>query len=250
MFLVSIEVEGKKVFNEMTQEMPNYQFHITEGRQTQEILVGVKSNLTAFFTQRIEFRSKQPSLRPGAFLTLTIAGENYSILFLHLKSFPDPKGFGLRDDQLDSLRRLKRTLDKAKGSAANFIGIGDLNIMGLDYFPNSKDISAEQELAKFDRDLGNRFTKMRRLTKTAKATFWNGPGSKFPKSELDQVVVAKHMKFKNFSNSKIEISERSEGTSAEVDIRGWPEEPTYATKGKWIENFSDHALLFMEVQKV
>ena len=44
------EVEGKHTFGALTSRMPGYQFHITEGRQTQEILVGVKQGLTAFFT--------------------------------------------------------------------------------------------------------------------------------------------------------------------------------------------------------
>src|SRR5262245_4408357 len=59
------EVTGATVFSELTAKMPNYSFHITEGPQTQEILVGVKKTFTAFFTQRVEFNSGVTVLRPG-----------------------------------------------------------------------------------------------------------------------------------------------------------------------------------------
>lgn len=42
------EVVGSIVFDTIVDELPDYQFHITEGPQTQEILVGVKKNLTSF----------------------------------------------------------------------------------------------------------------------------------------------------------------------------------------------------------
>ena len=51
------EVVGATVFEEVTTKMADYSFHITEGPQTQEILVGVRKTLTAFFTQRVEFNS-------------------------------------------------------------------------------------------------------------------------------------------------------------------------------------------------
>lgn len=75
-----------EVFNTMVAQMPKYQFHITEGPQTQEVLVGVKIGFTAFFTQKIKFKSGNLYLRPGALLTLTIDGKYYSILFLNTKT--------------------------------------------------------------------------------------------------------------------------------------------------------------------
>ena len=41
------EVEGKTVFETLVQRMPNYTFQITEGQQTQEILIGVKRTLSS-----------------------------------------------------------------------------------------------------------------------------------------------------------------------------------------------------------
>jgi len=88
------EVEGKEVFGALTSAMPGYTFHITEGPQVQEILLGVRAGLTAFFTQRLEFRSGAALMRPGALLTLTISGRHYTILFLHTASGNDPRGLG------------------------------------------------------------------------------------------------------------------------------------------------------------
>ena len=49
------EVEGKTVFETLVQRMPNYTFQITEGQQTQEILIGVKRTMTSLITQRTEY---------------------------------------------------------------------------------------------------------------------------------------------------------------------------------------------------
>jgi endonuclease/exonuclease/phosphatase family metal-dependent hydrolase len=231
------EVEGKQVFDALVTEMPGYQFHITEGRQTQEILVGVKRGLTAFFTQRTEFKSGNAFLRPGALLTVNIDGENYSLLFLHTKSLPTPVGFGLRDDMLSRAFSLKRALDKQAGgkNKANFLFLGDLNTMGLEY-PFDKDIAPPVELKRLDGRASR--NGMRRLAKTAPATFWNGPDSKLPPADLDHVVAAKRLDFKTFAGA------------AEVDVRGWPKEANDQDKGTWIERFSDHGLLYLVVQKV
>jgi hypothetical protein len=100
------EVEGKSVYNDLFDKMPKYTFHITEGRQTQEILVGVKNNITAFFTQKVTFKSGNPSLRPGAILSIRINDIDYTLLFLHLKSLTKPVGLGLRDDQFERVGKL------------------------------------------------------------------------------------------------------------------------------------------------
>jgi exonuclease III len=129
------EVEGKEVFGALTSAMPGYTFHITEGPQVQEILLGVRSSLSAFFTQKLEFRSGASLMRPGALLTLTIAGQHYTILFLHTASGNDPRGLGLRDDMLVRACEFRKTLDHASGASgsANYLFLGDLNTMGMRY---------------------------------------------------------------------------------------------------------------------
>lgn len=258
------EVEGKEVFGALSAAMPNYNFHITEGRQTQEILVGVrqKPGLRAFFSQRVTFKSGNPNLRPGALLTLTVDSVNYSMMFLHLKSMPSPLGLGLRDDQLERAFKLKKKLDKAApgNQPANFIFLGDLNTMGMKY-RFRKSISAQTELQNLDKDAARKSIKMRRLSKTQTATWWNGPQGSLKPSNLDHVVASDHLEFRSFARPhpkgwlETRIDDRpSEGPDstdrAEIDVRGWPQSATAAQAGTWIRQRSDHALLYFEVQKV
>ncbi len=130
------EVVGKMVFSEVMKKMPGYQFHITEGPQSQEILIGAKKTISCFFTQKTTFKSGASMLRPGALLTITKNGVNYPLLFLHLKSLTEPKGFGLRDDMTERAMKFKKGLDKAHKKSglsgkSNFIFLGDLNTMGM-----------------------------------------------------------------------------------------------------------------------
>jgi endonuclease/exonuclease/phosphatase family metal-dependent hydrolase len=230
------EVEGKDVFTELVKRMPSYQFHITEGPQVQEILVGARAGLTAFFTQRVEFKAGNSLLRPGALLTITLDSTNYSALFLHTKSSSAPVGLGLRDDQFARALNFKKVLDKAAGGAgkANFLFLGDLNTMGMDY-PFQKDISPDLELQKLDKDAAK--AKMRRLKKNKPCTWWNGASSKYKPGNLDHIVASDQLKFKLFAG-------------AEVDVRGWPALATPAEQTAWIKAHSDHGLLYLEVQKV
>jgi len=230
------EVEGKTVFAVLTQAMPDYSFHITEGPQIQEILVGVRHGLTAFFTQRTEFKSKDADLRPGALLTLTVAGQRYTLLFLHTKSGTTPRGMGLRDDMLDRATAFRKTLDDAAAAAApaNFIFMGDLNTMGMQY-PYDRAIPAGTELRKLDSMASRR--KMRRLGKSAPATWSNGSGSSIPDSDLDHVVAARHLQFEQLGGN-------------DVEVRGWPQLPTTGQRDQWIGTHSDHGLLYFVVQRV
>lgn len=232
--LALYEVEGKTVFAQLTQQMPGYQFHITEGPQTQEILVGVRGTFSAFFTQKLEFKAGNTSLRPGALLTVTAEGATYPLLFLHTKSENSPLGLGIRDDMFARAVDFRATLDKAApGGQANYIFLGDLNTMGMKY-PFQKSIESKLELQKLDADAGKK--KLRRLVKTKPATWWNGPGTSNPPSDLDQVVAADHIKFKKFG-------------AAEVDVRGWASLATDAEKKAWIKDHSDHSLIFFQIEK-
>jgi hypothetical protein len=228
------EVEGKEVFDTLVAKMPGYTFHITEGPQVQEILLGVRSNLTAFFTQRTEFKSGLWALRPGALLTLTIDGEDYPLLFLHTKSGVEPLGLGLRDDMLNRALDFKKVLEAAAGSVPNYMFLGDLNTMGMEYkYLRERDITAELEVLKAANFAEGRG--MRLLAKDEPATWWNG-GTSLAPSNLDQVVAVEPMSFKDFDG-------------AEVTVLGWPKEPTPAAQVAWIADYSDHGCLYMEVQK-
>ncbi|MDI6767642.1 MAG: hypothetical protein QME52_12545 [Bacteroidota bacterium] len=230
--LALYEVEGKTVLSQLFNQMPGYNFHITEGEQTQEILVGIRSNITAFFTQRTEFKSGNTYLRPGGLLTIQIDGKNYTILFLHTKSGSLPIGLGIRDDMFDRALEFKKTLDKKSPAKTSFMFLGDLNTMGMKY-PFDKNIKPEIELKKLDREAQK--VGMYRLAKNS-PTWWNGPKSKLPPSDLDQVIASDKLSFTKYDG-------------AEVDVRGWTKCKNDSEKEKWIKSYSDHALLYLEVMK-
>ena len=233
------EVEGKEVFTEIVSKMPGYTFHITEGPQVQEILVGVKQGFTSFFTQKIEFKTGVNALRPGALLTLTINGKNYPLLFLHAKSHSDPRSFGLRDDIIYRSLKFVNVLNKlSPNERANYIVMGDLNTMGMDItYLNEKDISADLEIERISAR-SSRYYDLRMISKTAPYTWSNGTNSNYDDSNLDHVLAAEHLRFKKFTKGN---------QTGYVDVRGWVDEDTDAKKDKWIRDYSDHNLLYFEV---
>lgn len=221
------------VYQTVVDKMPGYSWHITEGPQSQEIMVGVKKNMTAFFTQKTGFQSGQSTLRPGALLTVKVGEKHYPLLFLHLKSLTVPRGFGLRDDQTERAIKFRKTLDKAAKGKANYIFLGDLNTMGMNLTYSPKDVSGAEEIERLRKRAAKR--DMVILDKRG-PSWWPGSKSSYSPSNLDHVVAADHLNFKLFGGKP-------------VDLRGWPEETADAKKDKWVERFSDHALLYFEVQK-
>lgn len=230
------EVKGAAVFQAMTTRMPGYAFTITESPGVPEILVGVRNNLTAFVTQKDELQAKVPTLRPGALATITIGPDNYSFLFLHLKSFADPRDWGLRDDMFQHVASLKRALDKLipDNQDANFVALGDINTMGMKAAYNDDlDITGAQELGFVDQRMTANINGMRRLSKTHENTWWNGKPKPGP-SALDHVFVSKHLQFLTFG-------------AAEIEVSGWVDKATDSDKTDWINKFSDHSLLYGEI---
>lgn len=229
------EVTSREVFSQFTAALPSHNFFVTEGLQSQETLVGVHKSLTAFVTQRQEFKSKIPTLRPGTLVTLDISGTLYSLLFLHVKSLPDPVGWGLRDDMMEHARNLKKALNKhAKkmtGQPANFLIAGDLNTMGLNVKFGDNDTSGAEEIKR----LGKRFksAKMTLMAKDQASTWWGG-GS-FPPSDLDHVLASQQLDVRDLAG---EVG---------ISVLGWPQESTETEQRRWIRDFSDHALIYGEV---
>ena len=230
------EVEGKLVHKKMTRALPGYVFNLTEGRQSQEILIGVRGKFTSFFTQRNEFKRSNPYLRPGALLTLTVnKNTDIVILFVHLKSANSPEGFGLRDAMFDKVFNLRNALNKVARTngqkASNFIVLGDMNTMGFDYDGRKYDIPGEEEINVVINAFARR--KMKWLPKSHNATFSNGSGSKYPDSDLDHVFVADHL---------VEYFQKASDGSI-VDVGGWAKLTKPAERDKWIRDYSDHAPL-------
>jgi hypothetical protein len=235
------EVTGGELFTTMTEEFPDYTFQITEGPQTQEILAGVRNTLTTFITQRVEFKAGVTVMRPGQLVTITLDGVYYSLLFLHLASSTQPRGMGLRDDMLYRAVKFRHVLDDAVGAehAANYIFLGDLNTMGL-YYPYDRDIDPDTELRKWD-ERAARYYGMHRLRKVHDKTWYGGSTSRYEPANLDQVYAAEHLAFRLFKNADNE--------DVEVDVRGWVNEPSIDGQDAWIDEYSDHSLLYFEVQK-
>ncbi len=237
------EVEGKDVFLDFMNEFPDHRFHLTEGKQTQEIFVGVHRDLQTFSTQRLEFKTGREYQRPGLLLTVRANGVDYTILFLHVRSGSGTEDFGLRDAALEHAFNLKKVLDKISGGNGNFIFLGDLNTMGIDDpVPYSKmmDLAPEKEISRIAYWAKRRG--MRLLSKETtpidgvdkEVTWYNGSKYYVP-SNLDHVVAADHLKIQSQDNGPFPVS-----------VLGWPK----LVQGKWsdwLSEYSDHAMLYFEV---
>lgn len=235
------EVTGSEVFAELSPRFTRYTFQITEGPQTQEILVGVRDSLTAFITQKVQFKAGTTHMRPGLLVTITINGLNYCLLFLHLASGTNPRGMGLRDDMITRTIKFRKVLDSAAGGRglASYIFLGDLNTMGLEY-PYDHDIKAKFELKRAD-SRASRYYGMRRLSKTHDVTWSGGSQSELPDSNLAHVYASKNLSFSQYPNK--------DGVLKDVVVTGWVDH-TGLEKDRWIRKYSDHSLLYFEVQQI
>ena len=237
------EVEGKEVYQDFMNEFPNHRFHMTEGKQTQEVFIGVHRKFQTFTTQRLEFKTGREHLRPGLLLAVRAGGVDYALLFLHIKSGTNTEDFGLRDAALIHAFNLKRALDRISGGKANFILMGDLNTMGIDDpVPYSKkmDLSSEDEIARIASWAKRRNMVLLSKEKTSignsdkEVTWYNGSSGYVP-TNLDHVVASEHLQIRSQGNSPFEIS-----------ILGWPK-LAQSDWNSWFTKYSDHALLYFEV---
>ncbi|MCZ6606481.1 MAG: hypothetical protein O7A64_02265 [Alphaproteobacteria bacterium] len=222
------EVVGKYVFDDFMKKMPNHVFFLTEDVGVQEVLVGVKRKFAAFITQRSGFKSKVRSLRPGALTTIRVGDEYVNFLFLHLKSGPDPRSWGLRYDMIDHVNNLKKSLDKREGPGgrANFIALGDLNTMGYGLKRRGENLDGKTEIGIMEKQI--KLRKLKRLKKDHENAWWGG--GRIGPSNLDHVLAAEHLDFVDQGG-------------AEIRVLGWPEKDTKAQQRAWINKFSDHGIL-------
>jgi len=230
------EANGAQVFGAATSMFPDYSWRITEGSGSQDILIG--SRRPVFVTDRTEFgQGFNGPLRPGSLVTLNDGGENYSMLFLHLKAAGEPIDFGVRVHQHEKARSLRKALDRGApgGQRANFIVAGDLNSVGMNLSFSDADVLLMDEVDRLHTMYGSNWDRMPIREKTHPTTFWNGPGSSDPPSDIDHVAAAERIQF------------AATAGGAEIEVKGWPEEATDAAKAQWIADFSDHALLRFEV---
>ena len=223
-----------KVYSEFTAGMSSHQFFITVTPESPlDTLIGVNRKFTAYYEQRNELTAGMPSLRPGALVSLAIAGNNYTLLFLHLKAFDTPVAWGLRDDMISHIRSLKKRLDALAQGQSNFIVLGDFNAVGLNVTYADNDMTPDQELLRYASVLGVRNLAL--VPKDRNVTLWNGPGSTQPPADADHVFASNHL----------DIRPGNQGGG--VSVKGWPQLTTDLEKGQWIEELSDHAMIYGEV---
>lgn len=232
-----LEVVGPGVYDKIAARFPSHNFHMTYGPQSQEILVGVRRTLSAFFSQKTGFKAGNAFLRPGALLTLKIGNTPYNLLFLHTKSSPKPVGLGLRDDMFSRAFKLKRRLDKLANGNARFIFCGDLNTMGMRY-PYNKNIDFQTELRKLERDAAR--AKMHVLDKSHDAT-WTDANQKLNDSNLDHVVASDSVKV-----TRWDFGNDVEG---HVEVAGWNAFPNGSAGWRgFVKHVSDHCSMYFEIE--
>lgn len=226
------EVTDDEIFKSMENLLPDYAYSITDGSQSQETLVGVRSNLSPIFRQKAEFKGGSKTLRPAALTRLANGDNPVRVLFCHLKSSTEAESYEMRKKMCQEAGKLKRTFNaSADGTAPNFIFAGDMNTMG-------RKIRGQRELnrsgAQEISELQSYFKRngMVFLPKTHDATYNGGSSSSYKPADLDHVVVSEHMRFKPVNDD-----------GALVAVKGWTEFETAADQDKWIENYSDHAYL-------
>ena len=241
------EVEAGPIYNFMLNHFPNHSIFITKGQQTQEILVACKNTFEGIkFQQKDQFKSGNPYLRPGAFLTFRYPGKSmYGFLFLHTDSGTSAVDFGNRNEMFEHAFNLKRKLDDVINDQTNFLILGDLNTMGLKYPKQIKsdrlaETITELEYIDYESQRKGKYSKkpkMRRLTKPIGTHHSKTYGI----SDLDHIIASEHLDFKSQDNF-------GESSKSEILLDGWRrflDEPEKLKK--FTEEISDHCLLFCEL---
>lgn len=238
-----LEVKRANVRSLMEDHFPGYDFALTDGRQVQEILIGWRRSKfqAAAFSQKREFKAYNPSLRPGALLSVRRGGKYLNVLFLHTDSGTKASDFGNRHEMFEHIFKLKRKLDRmAPDNDGNLITIGDLNLMGLRY-PTGR---RRDELVEGDDEISSlsSFARSHGLTllnKSHDETFNNGRGLR---SDLDHALVSRSLALKVLGNREI----RGRATDYHVHVEGW-NQLSGSRRRNFIDNISDHSSIRLEV---
>ena len=248
------EVEAASVYEFIKTHFPKYSVFITEGQQNQEILVACKNKsqyIGIKFQQKEKFKSGNPRLRPGAFLTFEYSQKGqYNFLFLHTDSGTSAIDFGNRTEMFDHAYNLKRKLDFDSESKVNFVVLGDLNTMGLYYprpYKSNTIVETPNELAYLDfhanRNSGSKGYKklkpgLKRLSKPA-GTYYS---KTYGISDLDHIIASDHLKFVKQSNY-------GETEKHEIKLDGWRQHiENQDEMDNYVEEISDHCLLYCEIK--
>lgn len=231
------EVIGPRAYELIAKRFPEHNFYMSYGRQSQELLVGIRRSIPAFFTQKSEFQSGNAFLRPAVLLTLPLGEPPLNVLFVHLKSFAQPIDLGYRDDFFNRVFALKRTLDSLSDGKAKFIVCGDMNFQGMHYLEKGL-IKPEDEFRHVQNEAGD--NGMLFLEKSKVAT-WKSDNRRGGTEDLDHVVAS----------SNIEFVEVGDGRQVpyQVKVSGWNQFVAGSQEEKaFIETVSDHCSIGFEIK--
>ncbi len=235
------EVEKVDIVALITQHLPGYDYNVTDGPENKEILVAVRKGKFehSIFTQKREFKSYNPALRPGAMLNLWLGETIYNILFLHTDAGTNAASFGNRNEMFDKIWKVKHALDKLPPqdpAGSRLIALGDMNTMGLRFPGQTKKYTRVPEdeeiaiLAAVAQQEG-----MTRLPKEFEKTYNNGRVT----SNLDHVLATTNLAFNP-------LGKDADGKTFYVRVTGW-QQLSGAARKTFINTISDHCSLYCEV---
>ena len=225
------EIKDKAALRSILQDsLIDYDFGITDGREGIELLAGWKRGLfaQALFTQRREFKSGNPFLRPGSLLSVKRDGTFHNVLFLHTDSGRKNSDYVNRQDMFERIWSLRLKLDEIEGGTSRFLALGDLNTMGRQASGTNPAISADQEITNLGSDAQQ--NGMHLLNKSHPNTWArvNDQGQITLQSNLDHVLISDSVPLVNIA------------TGQEVLVRGWVDATTDASRHDFVEGVSDH----------
>jgi len=222
-------------FNRLEREnigFESYQFALTQGTQSDEVLVGLRPGAfeQTIFTQKREFKVDNPYLRPGALVTLSAEGKLYNVLFLHLDSGTEKKDYKNRQVMWEKTWDLKDALDrKTESGEARFVAMGDMNTMGWE-----PEITGEDEIRRLREEAQSHG--MRLLRKENQLTFNDGYGLT---SNLDHVLATDRVSFRKLGTS--------DGEKYSIRVGGWNDREG-ESRNQFIQSVADHSSLYCEVE--
>lgn len=257
-----MEVEGINLLAMAQEYFPEYDFHLTDGQQNKEIILGVRRGAFAqvSYTQRREFKAGNAYARPGSLVSVRPHNHDgfVHLLYLHAPAMSDPDGFGARMTTFEHVAKLKSAFDqgvqairKDANAEAQLIVLGDLNTAGLCY-PTQREgdrkITSEEEIASLEP-----LTGLRLAPKSHDETWMGGRR----RSDLDHVLTSATVRLRTLgekapephdkkSNKADEPTPPTLPTPYKIRVRGWPE-LSDKKRLAFAENISDHALLIGEV---
>ncbi|MEL6205385.1 MAG: endonuclease/exonuclease/phosphatase family protein [Pseudomonadota bacterium] len=214
--------------------LTDYDFGITDGDQGIELVAGWRRGMfdQALYTQRREFKSDNPFLRPGALLSVRLEGLFYNFLFLHTDSGRTTRDYDNRQDMFEKIWSLNETLgdiDLDTPGETRFIVMGDLNTMGRSARAQVAAISGAQEVEDLANDAQD--NNMAMTNKTHPKTWAdvnNETGELLRSSDLDHVLVSKDLPLGDAGGS-------------ETHVRGWVDIDNDPDRRVFVEEISDHA---------